>query len=394
MVTNALGSLESAVLGPDRAPSRPRSEAVLWPVFALLLAACVFAGLGSVRIEVAAPLVRVVLAVAAAAPVALAFSSPLIAWRLAALGTLVTVPVGVAPGGLTWPWHPLQLLILPGMVFAVALRHRAGVVAWVAVLSGLAMVVRVSPPDAVTVVAAITIVAVTGVQVRRRVVVRQTAEQTRRALSEQRALLAQELHDVVGHHMSLIAVRAESAPYRLHSHPEAHQAEFTAIAGASREALNDMRRLVGTLATARDQPQLGRIRMVVDRARAAGMSVSSDLDLAGGLTTAVELIGCRIVQEALSNAARHSPGGRVHVSVEVVGDRLRVDVRNTAATRAALPDPNRGEASGNGLTGMRRRVTSAGGTLAAGPSAEGGYRVTAVIPRAGASQPAADARNR
>jgi signal transduction histidine kinase len=393
MVTNTLRSLESAALGPDRAPSRPRSDAVLWPVFALLLAAYVFADLGSVRIEAAAALVRVVLAVAAAAPVALVFSSPLIAWRLAALVTLVTAPVGVAPDGLAWPWHPLQLLILPGMVFAVALRHRVGVVAWAAVLSSAAMLARVSPQDAVTVVVAITIVAVTGVQVRRRVVARQTAEQTRRALSEQRTLFAQELHDVVGHHMSLIAVRAESAPYRLHNHPETHQAEFTAIAGASREALNDMRRLVGTLAAARDQPQVGSMRTLVERARAAGMSVSSDLDMAGGLTAASELIACRIVQEALSNAARHSPGGRVHVSVEVVGDRLHVDVRNTAATRAALPDPNRGGASGNGLAGMRKRVTSAGGTLAAGPSADGGYRVTAVIPRTGASQAAADVRN-
>src|SRR5262249_39776738 len=116
---------------------------------------------------------------------------------------------------------------------------------------------RVSPQDALTVIAGIGLVAVTGVQVRRRVVAWRTAEQTRRALLEQRTSIARELHDVVGHHMSLIAVRAESAPYRLLGRPETQQAEFAAIADASRDALDDMRRLVGTLRAGDDPPEMG-----------------------------------------------------------------------------------------------------------------------------------------
>ncbi|MET0417885.1 MAG: histidine kinase, partial [Actinoplanes sp.] len=246
-------------------------------------------------------------------------SSPVIAWRLAALATLVTVPAEIAPGGLAWPWHPVQLLVLPGTVLAVALRHRTGVVAWVAVLSGAAMLARVSPQDAVTVVVLIAVVAMTGVQVRRRVVARQTAEQTRRALCEQRALFARELHDVVGHHVSLIAVRAESAPYRLHSRPEDQRAEFTAIAGASRDALNDMRRLVSALS---DEPVVADLRTLVDRAVAAGLAVQAEIDPAAEDVSS--LAAYRVVQEALANAARHAPGGTVRLTVGVHGDTLRV----------------------------------------------------------------------
>ncbi|SNY34431.1 Signal transduction histidine kinase [Paractinoplanes atraurantiacus] len=300
---------------------------------------------------------------------ALVHSSPIIAWRLAFLATLVTVPPEVVPGGLAWPWHPIELLVLPGTVLAVALRHRPSAVSWAAALSCVAMLLRVSPQDAVTVIVLITLVAVTGVQVRRRVVARQTAEQTRRALAEQRTLLARELHDVVGHHMSLIAVRAESAPYRLDSHPEARNAEFTAIAGASRDALNDMRRLVGHLSTTSDP---GGVGSLVDRARAAGMKVSAHLDSSVEST----VVAVRVVQEALTNAARHAPGSEVTVNVALVDGAIHIDISNTAATRPALSGPP----GGNGLPGMRHRVTSLGGTFHAGPTFEGGYRVEVIVP--------------
>ncbi|MFF5082420.1 sensor histidine kinase [Actinoplanes sp. NPDC000266] len=365
MVADVLVGLRTALLDPDRAPARRRPGAMVWPVLAVAVAIYVLAGPSP-----APPLVRAVLAVAAAGPVALVHGSPIIAWRLAFLSTLVTVPPEIVPGGLAWPWHPIQLVVLPGTVLAVALRHRPAAVAWTAALSGAAMLLRVPAQDAVTVIVLIALVAVTGVQVRRRVVARQTAEQTRRALAEQRSLLARELHDVVGHHMSLIAVRAESAPYRLHSRPEAHHAEFTAIAGASRDALNDMRRLVGTLATAPTG-----VRTLIDRARAAGMEVEARLDPSYEST----LVTTRVVQESLANAARHAPGSKVAVDVAVIGGSVHVEVRNTAPARRPLPGPP----GGNGLPGLRHRVTALGGTFHAGPTPDGGYRVTALAPRGG-----------
>jgi signal transduction histidine kinase len=225
----------------------------------------------------------------------------------------------------------------------------------------------------------IAVVAVTGVQVRRRVVARQTAEQTRQALAEQRTQLARELHDVVGHHMSLIAVRAESAPYRLHSRPQDQHAEFTAIAGASRDALNDMRRLVGVLTTGPDSLGIGGLRTLVDRAKAAGLAVEARLDpVTEAIPAECALIVNRVVQEALSNAARHAPGSKVFVNVTLAAGSLRVSVRNTAPTRPEHRDPN--QAAGTGLINMRHRVTALVGTLDTGPTADGGYQLEALVP--------------
>lgn len=322
----------------------------------------------------------------AAGPVALLYASPLIAWRIAVLATLVTVPLEIAPGGLAWPWHPVQLMVLPCTIFAVALRHRTPVVAWTAVLSCAATLARVPAQDAVTVVVLVGVVAAMGVQVRRRVVQRQSVERLHRALAEQRTLIARELHDVVGHHMSLIAVRAESASYRLHDRPQDQQAEFTALAGASREALNDMRCLVGAMATGSGLSGIDDVRTLVDRARASGLTVEARFDTAADNAVSAEsaLVVHRVVQEALSNAARHAPGSTIYLDVQATGELVQVGVRNTAATRTAHSDPNRGRAAGNGLTGMRRRVTALSGTFSAGPTADGGFRVDVAVPSGGA----------
>jgi signal transduction histidine kinase len=177
--------------------------------------------------------------------------------------------------------------------------------------------------------------------------------------------------------MSLIAVRAESAPYRLVSRPEAQRAEFAAIADASRDALHDMRCLVGTLRAGDAPPGIGGLRALAAGATSAGLAVAVDVDPAVERAAVPGLAVYRVVQEALSNAARHAPGGTVRVSVRLAGDRVRVCVDNTAATR---PASGCGPAGGNGLTGMRERVTALGGTLSAGPAGDGGFRVEAVVP--------------
>jgi signal transduction histidine kinase len=377
MVAYILGGLLSATLGPDRTPAGRRRTALAWPVAAAALAVYVGADLGGIRFEAAPPLVCLGLAAAAAAPVALLHGSPLLAWRIAVLGALVTVPAEIAPDGLAWPWHPLQPLILAGTVFAVALRHRGVVAGWVAVLSAAAALARVAERDALTVAALIVIAALTGTQVRRRVRARLVFEQTRQALLEQRTRLARELHDVAGHHMSLIAVRAESAPYRLHRQPAAQEAEFAAIAHASRDALQDMRRLVGVLRAEEPGRTIADVRALVATVAAAGLAVDLDLDPAtehAGADPEAGLAVYRIVQEGLSNVTRHGAGGTARVALWLDGEDVRVRITN-----ANVGGGRSGH--GHGIRGMRERAAALGGTLTAGPDGDGGYRLDAVVPR-------------
>jgi signal transduction histidine kinase len=139
-------------------------------------------------------------------------------------------------------------------------------------------------------------------------------EQARRAVLEERARIARELHDVVAHHMSLIAVRAETAPYRLAGLPESVREEFGSLSGAAREALADMRRLLGVLrhdqpAERAPQPQLADLPVLVETARQAGVPV--ELSAAPALDEVPAGVGVcayRIVQESLSNASGHLTG--------------------------------------------------------------------------------------
>ena len=159
-------------------------------------------------------------------------------------------------------------------------------------------------------------------------------------------------------------------------------AETSAIA---REALTEMRRLLGVLRGAdgdadRDpQPGLDRLEGLVAAVRGAGLAV--DLEVTGGqrrLPPAVELSAYRIVQEALSNALRHAPGAAATVEVRYEPDRLRLRVENQAPPdRGRSPRP---ASAGQGIVGMRERAAMLGGTLAAGPTPEGGYLVEAVLP--------------
>src|SRR6185312_986750 len=150
---------------------------------------------------------------------------------------------------------------------------------------------------------------------------RTEAERARRAVLEERTRIARELHDVVAHHMSLIAVRAETAPYRITGLPEPARAEFGALSEEAREALVEMRRLLGVLrhdqpAALALQPQLADLPALVDTVRRAGVSVELSVPLAlGPVPSGVGVCAYRIVQESLSNASQHAPGAAVTVSV-------------------------------------------------------------------------------
>ncbi|PRX96100.1 sensor histidine kinase [Allonocardiopsis opalescens] len=222
-------------------------------------------------------------------------------------------------------------------------------------------------------------------------------ERGRRELLEERARIARELHDVVAHHMSVIAVQASSAPYRIEggvSEPTA--AEFAAIGAAARESLREMRQLLSVLRTAEGaaetapQPGLADLGRLAESARRAGSPTRLTVDAPPERVSAsVALSVYRIVQESLSNTVRHAPGASAEVSVDAHGDppRLGVRVRNgpPPAAPAAAPDPaavldGRERGPGHGLLGMRERAAMLGGELAAGPTDDGGFLVTAIIP--------------
>jgi signal transduction histidine kinase len=213
---------------------------------------------------------------------------------------------------------------------------------------------------------------------------REREAESRAAVAEERTRIARELHDVVAHHMSLIAVQAETAPYRLTDVPAGAAAEFTAIAGSARDALTDMRRLLGVLRSestgpqTMPQPDLADLPTMVAAAERAGLPVRLDATRAEGVAVPapVGLAAYRIVQEGLANAARHAAGAAVRVTVRADPSTLVVRVENSPAD--ARPTPPGG--TGHGLTGMRERATSLGGTFTAGPLPDGGYAVAAELP--------------
>ncbi len=211
-------------------------------------------------------------------------------------------------------------------------------------------------------------------------------EEARRSLLEERTRIAREMHDVVAHHMSLIAVQAETARYRLGDLTPAAIEEFSALSATARGALNDLRRLLGVLrsdspAEREPQPQLADVATLVDATRRAGVTVELSMPPNGSATVshAVGLCAYRIVQEALSNAGRHAPGARVLVTVERDPEALRLDVVNGPPATSGQ-SPVRGARAGHGISGMRERVALLGGSISAEPNAIGGFAVVAVLP--------------
>jgi signal transduction histidine kinase len=186
--------------------------------------------------------------------------------------------------------------------------------------------------------------------------------------------------------MSLIQVQASTARYRVPGLSAEATAEFDDIAATAREALGEMRRLLGVLRTEDQQtelaPQQGLadIPELVESVRRAGASVEFDApEAAEGAPTAVGIAAFRIVQEALSNAMRHAPGAPIELVVAIDPDAVRIRVHNVAAS-APAPAPSAGR--GHGLTGMRERAALLGGTLRAGADPVGGWTVTAELPSA------------
>ena len=202
---------------------------------------------------------------------------------------------------------------------------------------------------------------------------------------EERAAIARELHDIVAHHLSVIAVQSETARMTSPKLSADARGRFEAIAATAREALTETRRLLGVLredvggeAERAPQPGLDQLAELVDTARDAGSSIR--LILQGKvvpLPAGIELAAYRIVQEALTNVRRHAPGADADVEVTFGDDVLKLRVRDYG------PGPPEEMLTGHGLVGMRDRATIAGGTFTCGAADGGGFAVDVELPTDG-----------
>ncbi|MDF5754015.1 sensor histidine kinase [Spongiactinospora sp. TRM90649] len=200
-----------------------------------------------------------------------------------------------------------------------------------------------------------------------------------RAVAGERLRIARELHDVVAHSMSLIAVKAGIANHVAAVRPEEAGEALRVIEATSRAALSEMRHMLGVLRSEPGDPPydpapgLSALPGLAERAASAGVVVETTVRGAEGVPEGVELSAYRIVQEALTNVVKHAAPATCTVVVDAAGGELRIDVTDDG--RGGPPQEPSG--TGHGLAGMRERVLLYGGALTAGPLPEGGFRVSA-----------------
>lgn len=373
-------------------------------------------------------LIAMLVVLAQSGALVLAVRRPIPAIILGLASAMAGIVVTADTTGLVWPWTATSILALLFLHLIVGLRHSwlHLVILWS--LSTALGALSLTMPHAgglsgalanvittVSLTAGISAVAVIGnLWIRGRTQLateRQLSaeELAKRQELEERNRIAQELHDVVAHSMSVISVQATTARYRLPELDGRSVEEFDSIAGSARQALSEMRGLLAILRGGRDadlapQPMIDDIPDLVESTRGSGAEVELEfptepipLNPTTGLTT------YRLVQEALSNALRHAPGAPIRVFVRAEGAQLSVSVvngiPNTIEASPGQPDegqpsrvqpgrvqPDGGQATtghlggGFGLKGMRERVEALEGTLHVGPTAEGGFEVLATLP--------------
>ena len=210
-------------------------------------------------------------------------------------------------------------------------------------------------------------------------------DEARRAAAEERVRIARDLHDVVAHHVSVIVVQAEAAQEVLATHPERAEGAMAAVADTARTALGELRQMLGVLRSASGrtpQPGLAAVDDLVASVHGAGLAV--EVRRSGRERPVDGVVGVtayRIVQEALTNVLRHAEARHAHVDLQFDDDALVVRVADDG--RGATPSSGRhGEEAGGGqgLVGMRERVSVLGGRLEAAPAPGGGFVVDARLP--------------
>lgn len=220
---------------------------------------------------------------------------------------------------------------------------------------------------------------------------REREAQSKVAVAAERARIARELHDVVAHNVSVMVVQADGAAYVMDAAPDQARQALQTISGTGRQALAEMRRLLGVLRTGDSpetgeyvpQPDVDQIEDLVDQVRAAGLAV--DFKIEGTprpLPSGVELTAYRIVQEALTNTRKHGgPDAGASVRLVYFDDGLGLLVEDDGRGAAhELYEDGGADGAGHGMIGMRERVGMVGGTLDAGPRPGGGFRISALLP--------------
>jgi signal transduction histidine kinase len=333
---------------------------------------------------------------AVCAPLVIRTFLPLTAWVTSALA-MAWASSAIPPNTLsTAPYLPAGVLVYALCVYAVAIRCKTWVVATAGVVTMLGGLL-VNRPTALGAVLVAAVPISAGVIVRSRRAARvQLQVQVRRyegerALLEERQRIARELHDVVAHHMSVIAIQAEAAPYKTADPPSELVESFAEIRSSALSGLSELRRVLGVLRSDKPeiapQPGLDDLESLLESARNGGVSVASSITgtprpLPGGLN----LSAYRIVQEALSNAMRHAPGSSVQVNLYYGAAALVIEVRNDGCPADALVTQGRREGHGpgdggrHGIIGMQERAAMLAGHLQAGPTGNGEFLVTAAFP--------------
>jgi signal transduction histidine kinase len=212
---------------------------------------------------------------------------------------------------------------------------------------------------------------------------REREERAAQAVREEREHIARELHDVVTHHVSVIVIQAGGAARVLDKRPGEARLALEAIAVTGRQALTDMRRMLGILgepASAEPMPGLDQLGTLVDQVRAAGLDVALEVTgEARPLDPGLEVSAYRIVQEALTNSLKHARGGRAHVSIGYRPDALDLAIDDVRGSGGAVVDAVEPPHEGRGIVGMRERVAMLRGTFRA-EATPSGFRVTARLP--------------
>ncbi|MEU8541191.1 histidine kinase [Streptomyces sp. NPDC048717] len=388
--------------GPARyLPSGIRMYLGLLPhAVVTVLATIVFAiGFGRASGHLGAP--ALFLSCAPAAIVLLTLVRPVLAFWASLLATPF---IGFFTGWDGWPWSRSAFATHLVVLVLVAARTRPRVAGWMwVVTAGLTLFMELFLGYGLTsnsvpflFLSALALLAVSVVQIRRDAKRQVTAEQTvtaversKRTVLEERTTIARELHDVVAHHMSVVAIQAEAAPYRVENPPPELEKAFATIRENAVAALSELRRILGVVraedyeAPDAPQPTLADLDDLIANVREAGLDVTRTVTGARReLPQGVELSAYRIVQEALSNVLRHAPGATAAVEVSYVLGGLGLRIVNGPARGLTKPSPG----AGHGITGMRERVAMLGGEMTAGEAADGGYEIAVYVPVARGEQ--------
>jgi signal transduction histidine kinase len=331
--------------------------------------------------------------VAEAAPVVLWRRLPPAALTVTALAALAGVALGLPPALAGF----VAILLSLGST-ARALGPRVSIPLAVLIMAGTIVVVRMADPVAIGFQLALVASAWSfGYNARTQRALRTAlaelvasteharAEEAGRAAADERGRLAREVHDVVAHSLSVIVVQAGAGRRVAADTPAEVREVLSSIERTGREALGEIRRLLGVLRSSdgdggrAPQPGLAAVPALLERFRALGLDVEAEADGGGDLPATIDLSAYRIVQEALTNCLRHARGASARVVVRRDAGALLVEVSNgpggTGGT-GGVATPG----AGHGLTGMRERAAVYAGELEAGPLPEGGWRVSARLP--------------